>query len=150
MNFQGVNVNPTGCGQPQGGYAMPMSGGPCGCGCPSELPTYQQCNQVVQTCNVQEVPHYTNYNTHVVNNCIKRHINIPTYSTTTENVMINEFVQGQPVYQDPFMYGPQGNPYTQGTMYNPGVGYPGNVPEGVNPANLNPNMMPGGFNPFGM
>ena len=34
-------------------------------GYPVNVPTYQQCNQVVQTCNVQEVPHYTNYHTHV-------------------------------------------------------------------------------------
>ena len=42
----------------------------CGCnsGCPQAYPTYQQCNQVVQTANVQDVPHYTNYHTHAVNN----------------------------------------------------------------------------------
>lgn len=42
----------------------------CGCNsvCPQAYPTYQQCNQVVQTANVQDVPHYTNYHTHAVNN----------------------------------------------------------------------------------
>lgn len=41
--------------------------GGCGCnsGCQQALPTYQQCNQVVQTYNVEDVPHYTNYHTHV-------------------------------------------------------------------------------------
>lgn len=44
--------------------------GGCGCnsGCQQALPTYQQCNQVVQTYNVEDVPHYTNYHTHAVNN----------------------------------------------------------------------------------
>ena len=38
----------------------------CGCdnACQQAVTTYQQCNQVVQTCNVQEVPHYTCYHTH--------------------------------------------------------------------------------------
>lgn len=87
------------------GQMMNQNDGSCGCnsGCPVAAPTCQQCNQVVQTCNVQDVPHYTNYHTHVVNNCIKRHINIPTYSTSTENVMINEYVQGQPIYQQPIV-----------------------------------------------
>lgn len=43
-----------------------QSNNSCGCnqGCPQAVPSYQQCNQVVQTCNVQDVPHYTNYHTH--------------------------------------------------------------------------------------
>lgn len=87
------------------GQMMNQYDGSCGCnqGCLSAVPTCQQCNQVVQTCNVQDVPHYINYHTHVVNNCIKRHINIPTYSTSTENVMIDEYVQGQPMFQQPMM-----------------------------------------------
>jgi hypothetical protein len=38
----------------------------CGCNqtCPQASPTYQQCNQVVQTCNVQDVPHVINHHTH--------------------------------------------------------------------------------------
>ena len=83
MNYLGSNVNQNPCG--------------CNSGCPTTMPTYQQCNQVVQTCNVEEVPHYINYHTHIVNNCIKRHVNIPTYSTSGENVMINEYVQGMPM-----------------------------------------------------
>ncbi|MDE5566165.1 MAG: hypothetical protein K2O05_00250 [Anaeroplasmataceae bacterium] len=93
MNFTGSNFNSCGCGNRDSG-----------CGCPTNTPTYQQCNQVVQTCNVEDIPHYTNYHTHVVNNCVKRHINIPTYSTSSENVMIDEYVQGQPIYQQPMMY----------------------------------------------
>ena len=97
MNFQGSNLN---CNQ---GVPYPMND--CNQGTrPSCLPTYQQCNQVVQTCNVQDVPHYVNYHTHVINNCVKRHINIPTYSNSQENVMVNEYVQGMPLYQQPFFY----------------------------------------------
>ncbi|MCM1556732.1 MAG: hypothetical protein NC087_04280 [Anaeroplasma bactoclasticum] len=54
MNFTGTNYNSCGCG--------------CNDGCPTTTPTYQQCNQVVQTCNVEDIPHYTNYHTHVVLN----------------------------------------------------------------------------------
>lgn len=152
MNFTGSNLNSCGCSKDT---------------CPKAAPTYQQCNQVVQTCNVEDVPHYTNYHTHVVNNCVKRHINIPTYSTTSENVLINEYVEGQPVYQEPVyqqpilgqqpmtgMYQGQQAPYNQGQFINPGMypntGYPGNLPDGMTPNGYNPNMMPGGFNPFGM
>ena len=48
---------------------------------------------------------------HVVNNCIKRHINIPTYSTSQETVLQNQFVDGMPMYQQP-VYGqlPMQNP----------------------------------------
>ncbi|MGM9969300.1 MAG: hypothetical protein ACI35S_02775, partial [Anaeroplasma sp.] len=66
---------------------------------------------------------------HVINNCIKRHINIPTYSASTENVYINEYVAAGPMYQQPYMYNqPQTmyqQPYVQGQ-------YQGNVAvEGV-------------------
>ena len=49
---------------------MNFSGSSCGCGtsCPTSVPTMQQCNQVVQTYNVEDVPHYVNYHTHAVNN----------------------------------------------------------------------------------
>lgn len=49
MNFTG-NMNP--------------NNNTCGCGCNNGIPTYQQCNQVVQTCNYEDVPHYMNYHTH--------------------------------------------------------------------------------------
>ena len=45
-----------------------MNGNTCGC-----MET-KNCCEVVQTYNVVEVPHYTNYHTHQVNNCIKKHI----------------------------------------------------------------------------
>lgn len=49
------------------GQMMNQNDGSCGCtqGCPMAVPTCQQCNQVVQTCNVQDIPHYINYHTHV-------------------------------------------------------------------------------------
>lgn len=114
------------------GQMMNYNEGSCGCntGCPTAYPTSQQCNQVVQTCNVQDVPHYINYHTHVVNNCIKRHINIPTYSTSAENVMIDEYVQGSPMYAQPMMYGQpmynQGMSMNQQMMYSPNQ-YQGNI-----------------------
>ncbi len=77
---------------------------------------------------------------HVVNNCVKRHINIPTYSTSAENVMINEYVQGQPMYQQPMLYPqyPQ-QPMMQGQ-------YQGNV--GTEPfVQQTPNFNPQGFVP---
>lgn len=58
MNFTGTNYN-SGCG---------CGGNDSGRSCPTSTPTYQQCNQVVQTCNVEDIPHYTNYHTHVVLN----------------------------------------------------------------------------------
>mgnify|MGYP001036139030 CR=1 FL=1 len=57
MNFTGSNYNSCGCGFNDQNF-----------GCPKSAPTFQQCNQVVQTCNVEDVPHYTNYHTHVVLN----------------------------------------------------------------------------------
>ena len=79
----------------------------CGCnqGCPQAIPTYQQCNQVVQTCNVQDIPHYTNYHTHLVNNCIKRHISVPTYSASQETVLQDQYVDGNPMYGNPGQMG---------------------------------------------
>ena len=52
---------------------------------------------------------------HVINNCVKRHVNVPTYSTSAENVLINEYVQGVPMYQQPMMYNQPmiQNPYFQ-------------------------------------
>ena len=74
---------------PFGYNNTPYDGYNQGCGC--NTPTYDNCNQVVQTCNVEEVPHYINYHTHVVNNCVKRHVNVPTYSQSFENRIINEY-----------------------------------------------------------
>ncbi len=114
------------------GQMMNQNDGSC-CGC--AVPTCQQCNQVVQTCNVQDVPHYINYHTHVVNNCIKRHINIPTYSTSSENVYIDEYVQGQPLMQQPMYAQPMAQPTTDTPFPNYGPqGYQGMV-NPMNPFN---------------
>lgn len=71
---------------------------------------------------------------HVVNNCIKRHINIPTYSTSTENVYLDEYVNSYPqpvmnsgvMYQQPTPNHYQGNVGTetlqQMNPYNPNFG----------------------------
>ena len=139
------------------GQMMNPSGSSCGCNdsCPIAAPTATQCNQVLQTCNVQEVPHYTCYHTHVVNNCIKKHINIPVYSQSSENVLIDEYVQGQPIYQQPVMYNQ--NMMNQPMAYNQGQ-YQGNLQteplqntnnyqnmaNQMNPFQQMPNMM----NPF--
>ncbi len=132
MNFTGSNFQSCGCGNSE------MTSG---CGCQKSFPTYQQCNQVVQTCNVEDIPHYTNYHTHVVNNCVKRHISIPTYSTSAENVYLDEYVQGQPMVQPTMMQQPY--PYMMGPQYQGNVGvepqgmpmggmpYPGNTPFGM-------------------
>ena len=37
-------------------------------GCPQAYSTYQQYNQVLQTCNVENIPHMVNYHIHAVNN----------------------------------------------------------------------------------
>ena len=92
--------------------------------CVMAQPTYQQCNNVVQTYNYQDVPHVTNYHTHVVNNCIKKHINIPVYSQSSENVYIDEYAQGNPIYQQPVMINNQFN--QQQAMMSPNQ-YQGNV-----------------------
>ena len=61
---------------------------------------------------------------HVVNNCIKKHINIPVYSQSSENVLIDEYVQGQPIYQQPVMFNQ--NMINQQMVYSPNQ-YQGNV-----------------------
>ncbi len=104
---------------------MNFTGTNCSCGT-NDVGTFQQCNQVVQTCNVEEIPHYTNYHTHVVNNLVKKHINIPTYSSSSENVVINEYVEGQPIYYNQLMYNQNVFPYQQPYMYNTNQ-YQGNV-----------------------
>ena len=127
MNFFGSNQETCGCNS---------CVNPCG----TTAPTYQQYNQVVQTCNVEEVPHYVNYHTHVVNNLVKRHVNIPTYSTSGENIVINEYAQMPQMV----------NPYTQyqqqtcgcQTM-NPTLEYMGNVGTNPYPSQMaTPYMMP--------
>lgn len=68
-------------------------------------PTYQNCQQTVESCNIEEIPHYINYHTHNVYNVIKRHINIPTCSSSSEVRVYNEY---QPITSNCYGYG---NPY---------------------------------------
>lgn len=107
----------------------------CGCQTPTMAPTYQQYNQLVQTCNVEEIPHVIDYHTHVVNNFVKRHVNVPTYSQSYENVLINEYVQAQPMmnqcpyYQQPYY----GQIYNQMPQYQGNVGVEGYQQQMPNP-----------------
>ena len=91
--------------------------------CVMAQPTYQQCNNVVQTYNYQDVPHVTNYHTHTVNNCIKRHINIPTYTASQETVYVDEYVSGAPTYQNQPIY----NQGMNQPIYYSNTQYQGNV-----------------------
>ena len=113
------------------------------CGCPTAQPTFEQCKQIIQTCNVEEVPHYINYHTHVVNNMVKKHINIPTYSMSEENILI-EYPAAQAIampympypamtgcqntYQQP-MYGGQMTQYQGNVGTDPMMGY--GMPQGM-------------------
>lgn len=115
MNFQGMNMpygmkdmtaqtqtpeqgKESGCvlQQPQNMMMNQMGYNPC--------QTMQGYNQVVNKCYVQEVPHYVNYNTHVVNNCIKKHYVVPTYSQTQETVYVDEYVNQCQNTFNPFMF----------------------------------------------
>lgn len=51
----------------------------------------QTVNQVVNKCFVEDVPYYVNYHTHCVNNVVRRHIQVPTYSTSEETVYYDEW-----------------------------------------------------------
>lgn len=116
--------------QPTGYFAQPVMTAPCGC-CPQAVPTFQCCNQVVNRCNVQDVPHITNYHTHVVDNCVRRHINIPQYTTSESVQVFDEFVQGQPIFQ-----GPVGAPISQDPFGTPGYAQPMNMFGTNNPFNF--------------
>ena len=52
------------------------------------------CSQVVQQTCAVDMPYYVNYNTHVVNNVVRRHIQIPVYSQTQETVYYDEWQAG--------------------------------------------------------
>lgn len=76
---------------------------PCGCGCqPAPMMPEVCCNNVVKKCFVEEVPHVVNYNTHVVNECVKKHITVPKYTTTEETVYIDEYAFTP--FQLPYQY----------------------------------------------
>lgn len=85
---------------------------------------------------------------HVVNNLVKKHINIPTYSTSSENVVINEYVEGQPIYYNQPIYNQNVFPYQQPYMYNPSQ-YQGNVGnEGLQQMSYQGYMPPYYMNPY--
>lgn len=46
--------------------------------------------KVLNKCFVEEVPHYYNCHTHVVNTCVRKHCYIPTYSCSEETVYVDE------------------------------------------------------------
>ena len=52
------------------------------------------CNQVVQQTCAVDMPYYVNYNMHVVNNVVRRHIQIPVYTQTQETVYFDEWQTG--------------------------------------------------------
>ncbi len=97
---------------------------PCGCNQPMPEMYY---NNIVKKCYVEEVPHVVNYNTHVVNECVKKHITIPKYTTTEETVCIDEYETSpcQPIFEQ--------------NLQQP-------IPN--NPANTPNNMYANPFNPF--
>ena len=66
---------------------------------------------------------------HVVNNCVKKHVNIPTYSMSEENVLLNEYPVAQTInpyisYQTPGMWS---MPYQQPAYPGQMAQYQGNV-----------------------
>jgi hypothetical protein len=76
---------------------MPMQG--CGMGmmqggCMSQQAMQPACSQVVQQTCAVDMPYYVNYNTHVVNNVVRRHIQIPVYSQTQETIYFDEWQAG--------------------------------------------------------
>ncbi len=87
------------------------------CGCPTNNIGCGY-NQVINKCFVSDVPHYVNYNTHVVNNCIKRHYIVPTYSTTEETKYFDEY-QTMPYQTNNPYQAPQMNYPFQGQINNP-------------------------------
>ena len=97
-NMQGMGYMPQ---QPMGsGCGMqPMDlGGGCGCGMQGMGMGVGMgqpgCNQVVQQTCAVDIPYYVNYNTHVVNNVVRRHIQIPVYSQTQQTVYFDEWQPG--------------------------------------------------------
>jgi hypothetical protein len=95
---------------------------------------------------------------HVVNNCIKRHINVPTYSASQETVLQDQYVDGNQMYgypgQMPYMgqgmYPNMGNANMGCGCGNPGMMYANNQMQGQyspmqyqgNIGTNAPNMMP--------
>lgn len=83
---------------PMQGCGMGMMQG-CGMGmmqggCMSQQAMQPACSQVVQQTCAVDMPYYVNYNTHVVNNVVRRHIQIPVYSQTQETIYFDEWQAG--------------------------------------------------------
>ena len=84
---------------PNMGYAgnvsyMPNQGMYDMCGTNMMPQVMPGCNQVVQKCFVEDMPYYVGYNMHVVNNVVRRHIQIPVYSQSQEVVYFDEWQTG--------------------------------------------------------
>jgi hypothetical protein len=84
---------------PMQGCGMGMMQGGCGIGamqggCMSQQAMQPACSQVVQQTCAVDMPYYVNYNTHVVNNVVRRHIQIPVYSQTQETIYFDEWQAG--------------------------------------------------------
>lgn len=94
-------MNNMDCMQTQMPMQGPCMGGMQGCGMGAmqggfmPQPSMQPgCNQVLQQTCAVDIPYYVNYNTHVVNNVVRRYIQIPVYSQTQETVYIDEWQTG--------------------------------------------------------
>ena len=102
MGNVGTNMNMANMQGMNPGGSMPTHGMGCCCGMntgfnagmTTGLMQQPGCNQVVeQTCAV-DMPYYVNYNTHMVNNVVRRHIQIPVYTQTQETVYFDEWQTG--------------------------------------------------------
>ena len=94
-----VGTTPNMMGMNTTGF-MPTQNMGCGCGANAMVQPYGQqfvqpgCNQVVEQMSAIDMPYYVNYNTHVVNNVVRRHIQIPVYSQTQQTVYFDEWQSG--------------------------------------------------------
>jgi hypothetical protein len=61
---------------------------------PCQMMPQSSCNQVVQKQFVEEMPYYVDYHTHIVNNVVRKHIQIPVYSQSQETVYFDEWQMG--------------------------------------------------------
>ncbi len=94
---------------------------------------YPGFNNVFQTCEYEDIPNYVNYHTHMINNQIKRHVNIPTFSNSCETRVFHEY--------DPMMQfmniGPSCGGYNQ-PMYANQEFMNNQQPSFMNPSNNQP------------
>ena len=91
MDYMQGQMPMQGCGMGMvQGCGMGMMQG----GCMSQQAMQPACSQVVQQTCAVDMPYYVNYNTHVVNNVVRRHIQIPVYSQTQETIYFDEWQAG--------------------------------------------------------